>query len=265
MDTYTKYTDWIIDYINNELPLLKIKYIIFRFPSFDVYCTYLITDTREIHVLKFPNLWYYLISNKIANEKIAYKKIKKKIEYSKIKINHSERRILLKCLDDEFLLKKRMSRKNSKIMDGTTLFIFSKNKNLFERYRNDVNGKLFKFIEDKLVKWDYVYFNIKSHSIEDYEKHITKLTVSKFIYNSKISKSKDSDFDLNFPIMVIETMIYMVLSGEGIESLKSRKGRDYLLSLYKLADPLRILKSGVSKIDIAIRPLKSPIDELLKK
>jgi hypothetical protein len=64
-----------------------------------------------------------------------------------------------------------------------------------------------------MVKWDYIYFNIKTNSINDYEKHITKLDVSKFTNNSKLYKSNLDYFDLNFPILVIETMNYMLISG----------------------------------------------------
>jgi hypothetical protein len=58
MDPYKNYTDWIIESINNQLALSKIKYIIFGFPSFDFFGTYIITNSREIPALKISNLMY---------------------------------------------------------------------------------------------------------------------------------------------------------------------------------------------------------------
>lgn len=263
MKQESNYSDWIKNYITTHYTQINIKYIIIRLPSFDNYSAYVITESSNFYFFEFPNLWHTLISEMENSQEAIIKKITKKIKFQLRQFSNSEYRRLISILDSEFISRSN-TKKKSKFMDGTTIKIYSNNKKFFKKYRADVDGDFYKIIEDIMSKWDFLYFNVKNEKIIEYESNISKLEVAEFKNNRNNTNIDVDSLDFKLTMESLPHLIDLLLSGKMKERLKTREGRKDLISLLQDFDPLLIKNSGITKIDIKIRPLSFPIKNFKK-
>ncbi|WP_165782285.1 hypothetical protein [Leptospira brenneri] len=228
-------------------------------PSFENYSAYILTDSSEHLFITFPNFWYSLISDNANTEKEKIKKITSKIKTEKIQLSLQESKRAVKFLEEDFKLKTKDKNEKFSVMDGTTIEVYSSKFENFKQYKGNKNREKFKILEEKLEAWDYKFFNKQTQKMKDYFENVSKLHVKDIAYKSKNKFIKEPSLDLTLNIEIIANALNLILSGESQKLLKTRKGKELLLSQISAMDSKIFSDLNIDQISIQIQLLTYPI------